>query len=83
MTALNDELLDKVSGGALKEADEDEIVNWLRLRKDMGSKLSEIIEQVTNEYNNKIDYYDLVDTDGKHVGLDDLIKYVETYWEEV
>ena len=80
---MNDELLHQVSGGALTEGDKDNLICWLRLRKDMGSELPEVLEQVKNDYNNKIDYCDLIDTDGKPVGLDDLLKYVEAYWEEV
>ncbi|MBR3265963.1 MAG: hypothetical protein IKI61_08430 [Erysipelotrichaceae bacterium] len=80
---VGDELLSKVSGGALSENDKDGIVCWLRTQKDMGFELDEVLEQFKNDFNNKIDYYDLIDTDGKPVGLDDLLGYVKQYWEEV
>lgn len=80
---INDEKLSKVTGGTLTEADKDNITSWLQLRKDMGDDLDTVLEQVKADFNAKIDYYDLIDTEGKTVDLDSLLKYVSEYWQEV
>lgn len=80
---VGDELLSKVSGGALSENDKDGIVCWLRTQKDMGFELDEVLEQFKNDFNNKIDYYDLLDDTGKPLSLETLKESVEKCWEEL
>lgn len=83
MKRINEEMLEKVSGGALSEADKDGIINWLRIQKDQGCEFDTVLEGLKNDYINKVEYYDLVDTDGNPVSLDEFCKYVKAYWEEV
>ena len=80
---LNDELLNNVSGGALSEEDKDGIICWLRLQKDQNVPFETVLEGLRNDYINKVEYYDLVDTNGNPVSLDDFCNYVKAYWEEV
>ena len=83
MVKIEDEALKTVNGGAMTENDYQSLLDYLRLQKDMGYKLNDVLAKVIEDFNNKIDYYDLIDTDGKPVGLDDLLGYVKQYWEEV
>ena len=83
MVKIEDEALKTVNGGAMTENDYQSLLDYLRLQKDMGYKLDDVLAKVIEDFNNKIDYYDLIDTDGKPVGLDDLLGYVKQYWEEV
>lgn len=80
---VSEEMLAKVSGGALKEEDKDGIICWLRARKDFGESLESTLAQAKQDYLGKVDYYDLTDTEGKHVSLDVLLGYITEYWEEV
>ena len=80
---INDEVLSSVSGGAMQENDLGSLKDFLRLEKDMGATLKEMLDKVEYEYNNKIDYYDLLDDSGNPLSLDVLKDSVKKVWEEL
>ena len=83
MKKIEDEALNSVSGGAMTENDYSSLYDYLRLQKDMGAKLDEILQKVTDDYNNKIDYYDLFDDSGNPLSLETLQESVKKCWEEL
>ena len=83
MKKIEDEALNSVSGGAMTENDYSSLYDYLRLQKDMGAKLDEILQKVTDDYNNKIDYYDLLDDSGNPLSLETLQESVKKCWEEL
>ena len=83
MKRIEDEALNSVSGGAMTENDYSSLYDYLRLQKDMGAKLDEILQKVTDDYNNKIDYYDLFDDSGNPLSLETLQESVKKCWEEL
>ncbi|MBO7676017.1 MAG: hypothetical protein J6S49_00650 [Erysipelotrichaceae bacterium] len=83
MERINEESLKKVSGGKLDETTEDQLMCYLRLQKDMGSQFEDVFKGITNDYNNQIEYYDLIDTDGNKVTLDALEVYAREIWDSI
>ena len=83
MKKIEDEALNSVSGGAMTKNDYSSLYDYLRLQKDMGAKLDEILQKVTDDYNNKIDYYDLFDDSGNPLSLETLQESVKKCWEEL
>ena len=83
MKRIEDEALNSVSGCAMTENDYSSLYDYLRLQKDMGAKLDEILQKVTDDYNNKIDYYDLFDDSGNPLSLETLQESVKKCWEEL
>ena len=83
MDRINDEALKSVSGGAMREDDLISLRDYLRLQKDMGSTLEEMLKKVEDDYVNKLDYYDLLDDQGNPLSLDVLKNSVESVWEEL
>jgi hypothetical protein len=83
MTKLNDETLKNINGGAMQENDYLSLYDYLRLQKDMGATLENMLKQVEDDFNNKVDYYDLLDDAGKPLTLDVLKASVLKCWEEL
>ncbi|MDO5139625.1 MAG: hypothetical protein Q4D71_14340 [Oscillospiraceae bacterium] len=83
MAIINDEDLRSVSGGAMREDDYSSLKDYLRLQKDQGFKLEEMLQKVEDDFNNKLDYYDLFDDAGNPLTLDVLKDSVKSCWEEL
>ena len=83
MFKVEDEALKSVSGGAMRVDDYQSLYDYLRLEKDMGSSLEQMMKKVTEDYNNKLDYYDLLDDAGNPLSLETLQESVKKCWEEL
>ena len=83
MVKIEDEALKTVNGGAMTENDYQSLLDYLRLQKDMGYKLNDVLAKVIEDFNNKVDYYDLLDDTGKPLSLETLKESVEKCWEEL
>ena len=83
MTKLNDESLKSINGGAMQENDYLSLSDYLRLQKDIGVRLEDVLKQVEDDFNNKVDYYNLLDDEGKPLTLDVLKASVSKCWEEL
>lgn len=79
---LSDELLASISGGKMQEGDIESLRDWIRLCKDMGNEMEDVLAGLKRDYDLKIDYDDLVDTDGKLVTRDELLATARKLWDE-
>ncbi len=83
MAALDEKELSSINGGRLREADEASITDWFRLNKDMGSDFNSIMQKMEEDYMNKVEYHDLIDTDGKPVSLTQFRIYCRNIWDTI
>ena len=65
----------------LSPKDEDSLICFMQLYKDMGGTLENLLIQLTDDYNNKVEYADSLDSNGNPLTLEVLHKCATELWD--